>query len=188
MIKKYLYSLPLLAFSTIAFAHPGHALTSLQGGFMHPVAGWDHLLMMIAVGLWASRQGGSSRWLLPTLFVAFMAVGAMLGFTGISIAGIEAIIAIGLVLMSVLLFMYQSIPRALAIAFVSIIAIAHGLAHGLELIGQPYLAALVGMLLATAVLHTIGYFAGLLHGRLARFVDAIFATGMLVTGGLLLVS
>lgn len=188
MIKKYLYSLPLLAFSTITFAHPGHALTSLQAGFIHPFAGWDHLLMMIAVGLWASRQGGNSRWQLPTLFVGFMAVGAIFGFTGIGMTGIEGTIAIGLVLMSVLLFTQQSVPKGVAIAFVSVIATAHGLAHGIELIGQPYTAALIGMLVATAVLHTIGYFAGSLHGKLARFVHAIFATGVLFTGGLLLVN
>ncbi len=188
MIKKYLYSLPLLAFSTFAFAHPGHALISLQAGFTHPFVGWDHLLMMIAVGLWASRQGGNSRWQLPTLFVGFMAVGAIVGFTGIGIAGIEATIAIGLVLMGVLLFMHQSVPKGVAIAFVSVIGIAHGLAHGLELIGQPYTAALVGMLIATALLHTVGYFTGSLHGKLARYVHAVFATGMLLTGGLLLAS
>ncbi|MFV1921797.1 MAG: HupE/UreJ family protein [Methylotenera sp.] len=188
MIKKHLYSLPLLAFSTIAFAHPGHALISLQAGFMHPFMGWDHLLMMIAIGLWASRQGGHSRWQLPTLFVSFMALGASLGFTGIGIAGVEVTIAIGLLLMSVLLFTHQSVPKIVAMAFVSVIATTHGLAHGLELIGQPYTAAVVGMLMATAVLHTIGYFAGSLHGQLARFVHAVFATGMLLTGGLLLVN
>ncbi len=188
MIKKYLYSLPLLAFSTIAFAHPGHALTSLQAGFMHPFLGWDHLLMMIAVGLWASKQGGRNRWQLPSLFVVSMALGASLGFMGIGIVGIEIMIALGLVIMGVLLLTHQSMRMGVAIAFVAVIAMAHGFAHGDELIGQPYIAALVGMLMATIALHILGYLAGSFRGPLARRLYEAFAAVMLITGGLFFVN
>jgi urease accessory protein len=189
MIKKFIYSLPLFGFSTVSLAHPGHALTSLHAGFMHPFMGWDHLLMMIAVGLWACRQGGSSRWQLPTFFVCAMAIGASIGFITITaFPAIEATIAIGLVMMGIFLFTYQSISKRLAIGFVSVIGLAHGLAHGVELMGQPYAGALAGMLLATGILHMLGYFAGSLHGMMARFIHAVFAMGVLITGGLLLVS
>ncbi|HSR01963.1 MAG TPA: HupE/UreJ family protein, partial [Methylophilaceae bacterium] len=117
-----------------------------------------------------------------------MALGASLGFMGIGIAGIEIMIALGLVIMGFLLLTDQSMRMGMAIAFIAVIAMAHGFAHGVELIGQPYIASLVGMLLATTALHILGYLTGSLQGALASRLYEAFAAVMLVTGGLFFVN
>src|SRR5687768_3353260 len=76
--------------STAAFAHPGdHSHLGFATGFAHPFTGLDHLLAMVAVGLWASQLGGRAVWLLPLTFPVVMAAGAALGFGGVALPGVE---------------------------------------------------------------------------------------------------
>src|SRR3979409_1770708 len=80
-------------FSTQAFAHPGHPHLDFVGGFAHPLTGLDHMLAMVAVGLWASQLGGRALWLLPLTFPVLMAAGAVLGVSGIALPWVEIGIA-----------------------------------------------------------------------------------------------
>jgi hypothetical protein len=67
-------------FTPLAYAHPGHGFDhGFMPGFMHPLLGWDHLLVMLAVGVLAAKLGGKARWQLPLTFLMMMAIGAMLG-------------------------------------------------------------------------------------------------------------
>ena len=67
-------------FSPAAFAHVGdHSHLGLVAGLAHPFSGLDHMLAMVAVGLWASQLGRPAMWLMPLTFPAVMAIGAALG-------------------------------------------------------------------------------------------------------------
>jgi urease accessory protein len=74
----------LFTFSPTAFAHSAGAsfIDSVPAGFSHPLHGWDHLLAMVAVGIWAAQQSGQLRWLLPATFVVVMTFGAIVGSLG----------------------------------------------------------------------------------------------------------
>ena len=81
-LRKALYSLALFLTPAVAFAHPGHGDHGLIAGIAHPISGLDHLLAMLAVGLWAAQQQGAARLALPCTFVGSMLVGGLLGFEG----------------------------------------------------------------------------------------------------------
>src|SRR5471032_1211063 len=80
----------LLLAAPLAQAHPGHGPADFLTGLIHPLTGWDHLLAMVAVGLWAAQLGGRARWALPAMFVGAMILGAAVGISGARPAGTEA--------------------------------------------------------------------------------------------------
>jgi urease accessory protein len=147
-----------LLFPTLAFAHSsGTGVHDFQTGFLHPFSGLDHLLAMLAVGLWASQLGGRAQWQVPLTFVAVMAVGSLIGIKGGSLPLMESGIALSLLLVGVMIAASIRLPLAFSCALVGIFALCHGAAHGAEL---PFAASAVlyatGFLLATALLHLTG--------------------------------
>lgn len=159
MKKNILLAIAALAASTSAFAHPGHGLESgFAAGLMHPFSGWDHLLVMFALGIWAARRPAAQGWQLPVLFVAVMAVSASIAMAWLPVALAEMLVAASVVVMGVLLVSPLQISRVLQIGVVSMAAIAHGYLHGME-IGSQW-SGLVGMVLATAMLHVSGWLLG----------------------------
>ena len=82
-LNKLLATAALLLTPALAFAHPGHGDNGLVAGISHPLGGIDHLLAMVAVGLWAAQQKGNARWALPCAFVGTMLIGGLLGFEGL---------------------------------------------------------------------------------------------------------
>ena len=90
-------------FSAAALAHPGHESASFLSGFNHPLGGLDHLLAMLAVGLYAAQQAGRARWSLPAGFVLAMLLGAALGASGIRLPAVEAGIAASVLVLGLLL-------------------------------------------------------------------------------------
>ena len=190
-MKKIVFSSLLVGFSSVAFAHPGHELVgngleSAYAGFMHPLTGWDHLLVMLAIGLWASKLGGKARWQLPLAFLASMTIGAVLGLAGLSFSGVETAIAASVMAMGLLLAIHLPIPAISRIGIVAIFAIFHGMAHGVELHSQQSYAALAGMLIATAILHGAGFILGSQRVQLAKWLQNGLAWGMVLVGGYLL--
>lgn len=155
-----------------ALAHPGHGLASLASGLTHPLGGLDHLLTMLAVGLFAARQCGSARWLLPAGFVAAMLVGAALSAAGVALPAVEAGIAASVLVLGVLIATLARLPLAAALPLVAAFALLHGHAHHAEIGGGAVFAYTSGFALATAALHLVGFlFARLLPDSPAgRFV------------------
>ena len=160
----------LLALPALAQAHPGHDGHDLtwdfSSGFAHPLSGWDHLLAMIAVGLWAAQLGGRARWLVPAAFVSVMTLGATLGRTGIIFPGVEQGIAASVLVLGLLIATAVRLPVTAGMALVGVFAIFHGFAHGAEMPatagGLLYGA---GFIAATALLHAAGVGLGVFAAR-----------------------
>lgn len=143
---------------TVASAHPaGGAAHGFGSGFAHPFLGWDHILAMVAVGVWAGQRGGKARWVLPAAFVAAMAVGGALAFSGVGMPGVEAGILASVLVLGALIAAAARLPLVAAAAIVAGFALFHGHAHGTEmpqtLSGFAYGA---GFSAATALLHGTG--------------------------------
>lgn len=192
MKKQFTLGLVLSLISGFALAHPGHGLSSgFASGFMHPLLGWDHLLMMLAVGVWAANIGGKARWQLPLTFVCTMLAGALLGAAGIAIGGVESTIAAGLLALGMVLMTRLAVSGALQLLFTALFALMHGLAHGMELsLGtlNNMMMPLLGMLMATAGLHGLGYVLGIQRHRLLSLSQALLAGLMLGLGANLLMA
>ncbi|MBX9755207.1 MAG: HupE/UreJ family protein, partial [Pseudomonadaceae bacterium] len=92
-MSNFSVALILLLTPALALAHPGHSDSGLLAGASHPLGGLDHLLAMLAVGLWAAQQQGAARWALPLSFIASLLGGGLLGFAGVQLAGLESFIA-----------------------------------------------------------------------------------------------
>jgi len=151
-----------LAAPTLAWAHPGHDGGGFLPGFLHPFVGWDHLLAMLAVGVWAAQMGGRALWAVPAAFVAAMALGAGLAFAGIGLPLVEPTVAASVLLLGVLVGATVRLPLAYGAALVGTLALFHGAAHVAD---APEAASLLpyalGFLLATAALHVCGAMAAL---------------------------
>jgi len=177
----------VLAVPASAFAHVerGQA-TGFITGLQHPWSGLDHVVAMIAVGLWGAQLGNPALWLLPVTFPMVMSMGAMLGLLGIPLPGIEIGIALSAILLGAMVLGEVRPKMILAAALVGFFAIFHGHAHGTELpAGQSGLLYSMGFVIATGVLHGIGITMGLAHrwpaGRLALRVAGAFIAIMGVT-------
>lgn len=157
--------LVLLTVAAPAWAHPQQdQAQGLLTGMLHPVSGWDHVLAMVAVGMWGAQLGAPAMWLLPVTFPMVMAVGGFLGLVGIGLPGTEIGIALSALLLGVMVASEARPPLAVAAALVAVFAIFHGHAHGTELpAGQSGLAYSIGFVMATGGLHGVGIAIGLVH-------------------------
>ncbi len=177
-------------FSTAAFAHIGdHSHMSFSEGLLHPFSGLDHVLAMVAVGLWASQLGGRALWLLPLTFPVVMAAGAALGFGGVPLAWIEIGIALSVVALGALVAFRARPSLAVSVPLIGLFALLHGYSHGVELPAEASaLSYAAGFIAATAVLHLIGIGLGLSFNRLpVRFVARTAGGAIAVLGVALLV-
>jgi urease accessory protein len=148
-----------LAFTLVAgsaMAHTGHG-GSFPSGLAHPFSGLDHLLAMFAVGLYAARQAGAARWLLPAGFVAAMLGGAALGAAGLALPLVEAGIAASVLVFGLLIAFIVRLPIAAALPLVTAFALIHGHAHHAEMGGGSPMTYAAGFAIATGVLHAAGY-------------------------------
>jgi len=165
-------ALALLA-PSVALAHveKGQAIGFITG-LQHPWSGLDHVLAMIAVGIWGAQLGNPAMWLLPVTFPMVMSMGAMMGLLGIPLPGIEIGIALSAILLGSMVMGEIRPKLIIAALLVSFFAIFHGHAHGTELpAGQSGMLYSMGFVMATGVLHCIGITVGLVHrwpaGKLA---------------------
>lgn len=162
-------ALALLALApTVAMAHPGHGeAVGLAFGFMHPLSGLDHILAMVAVGLFAARLGGRACWLLPLSFVTAMVTGACLGFSGVSLPLVEQGIALSVIVLGVAIAAGLKLPTPAGMALVAAFAVFHGHAHGSEgAASEAFALYAAGFVAATLALHMVGVTLGLAFGRL----------------------
>lgn len=147
-----------------ALAHEGHGIAGgFTSGFFHPILGWDHLVAMVAVGLWGAFLGAPAIWLLPVVFPLVMALGAVIGIIGVPLPGVEIGIAGSALVLGLLILFAVRLPLWGAAIIVGAFAIFHGYAHGAELpqAANPF-AYGVGFVIATGLLHLVGIAFGLL--------------------------
>ncbi len=162
---RFLISAVILFWASSAYAHveQGQAAGFLTG-LQHPWSGLDHILAMIAVGLWGAQLGNPALWVLPVTFPMVMAFGAMMGLLGIPVPGIEVGIAVSAILLGIMVLAEVRPNLAIAAVLVGFFAIFHGHAHGTELPpGQSGLLYSMGFVIATGVLHGVGIAIGLIH-------------------------
>lgn len=147
-----------------AQAHEGSGMAGgFVSGFLHPLLGWDHVVAMVAVGLWGAFLGMPAIWALPVVFPVVMAVGGALGVAGVPLPAVEIGIAASAIVLGAMVAFAVRAPIALAAVIVGAFAIFHGHAHGTELpqAANP-IAYSLGFVIATGVLHLGGIAFGLL--------------------------
>ena len=183
MFKRISIAAAALAATTLpAFAHLNpEEHGSFMAGFSHPLFGADHILAMVAVGIWAAQIGGRALWVVPSAFVGTMAIGFMMALGGIDLPFVEPAILASVIALGLLVAMAARFPVSAAAAVVGIFALFHGHAHGGELGSAGALQFGVGFVIATALLHVAGIAAGLGVSRLgavaSRIIGALTALG-----------
>jgi len=147
-----------LALGSPVLAHDAAAVGGdFASGFSHPFGGLDHVVAMVAVGLWGAFLGQPAVWLLPVVFPVVMAIGGVLGVAGVPIPFVEFGIALSAVVLGLMVAGAQRPPLWIAALVVGAFAIFHGHAHGTELPGQANaLAYSAGFVMATGLLHLAG--------------------------------
>lgn len=187
-LRQGLAASALLALAGAAQAHVGHEgghAATLLTGLAHPLSGMDHLLAMVAVGLWSAvALPASRRWLAPALFVGVMAISALLAHMGLAVPvgdSLEWLIAASVVLLGGLLVSGAALPAALGLCLVAASALLHGTAHGMELaVGESFVAYGSGFVLATTLLHVAGMGMGVWLQRVRAVLPR--AAGALIGG------
>ena len=175
MIKRILALATLLAAATAASAHTGHGTHSLAEGLAHPF-GIDHLLAMLAVGVWSAiALTGAKRWAGPATFLAAMTAGAAAGALGLALPFTEVAIAASVAVLGVMLLAGRQMPAPAGLVLVALAASLHGLAHGAEMpvgasFGGSFAAYAAGFGLTTAALHLAGLGLGTVLARAQAWV------------------
>jgi urease accessory protein len=164
--QRFLAALAVLV-PGVALAHGDHGTTAgFAAGFGHPLAGADHILAMVGVGLLAAQLGARARWALPLAFMAFMLVGGLLALLGVGVPFVGAGIALSIVAVGVALAAGRPWPLGIAVAAIAFFAIFHGHAHGSEMPANASGGAYaLGFVMATGLLHLAGLGLGLVLGR-----------------------
>ncbi|MBL8253287.1 MAG: HupE/UreJ family protein [Candidatus Competibacter sp.] len=182
--KHGLLALALLGMGGTVQAHTlGLPHMDFATGLGHPLTGLDHVLVMVAVGLWAAQSGGRALWLVPLTFVLTMAAGGALGFMGIQLPIVESGIAGSVLTLGVLVALASRLSLAVSMALVGLFAIFHGYAHGAEMaVESSALWFSLGFMLATAILHGAGIGIALaarqgMNARLVRVGGVAIAAG-----------
>lgn len=160
----FLTALFMLALAQPALAHTGtDQALGFVSGFLHPLTGPDHLVAMVAVGLWGAQLGAPAIWMLPIAFPLIMAVGGVIGISGMGLPFSETVIAISGIALGLVVALRLRPALSAAVLLVSIFAIFHGYAHGLELpAAADPVGYGVGFVTATGLLHLFGILIGTL--------------------------
>ena len=173
-----------------AFAHVGDGLTGgFVGGFEHPLFGPDHVVAMVAVGLWGAFLGAPAIWLLPIVFPLVMAFGGALGILGVPVPAVETGIAVSAIVLGLMVALAARPPLWIAAVLVGAFAIFHGHAHGAELPpGADAVAYSLGFVVATGMLHLCGIAFGLLTRWPAGRIAVRAAGGAIALAGAVFLS
>lgn len=176
----------ILLWPLAAWAHVKSGQTGGFGsGLLHPVSGMDHVLAMVAVGLWGAQLGSPAVWLLPVAFPMMMAMGGMLGLMGVPVPGIEIGIAVSGIVLGALILGETKVVTPAALGIVAFFAVFHGHAHGTELApGQNAILYSLGFVIATGTLHAAGIALGLVHRWPAGRIALRCAGFLVLVGGL----
>ena len=176
----------LLLFPGMAMAHTGVGeTTGFLHGLSHPITGVDHLIAMVAVGLWAAQMGGRALWIVPSVFVGVMFLGGIAGITGMAIPFMEGGILVSLLVLGVLLAGAFKFPLLVSSSIVGFFALFHGLAHGAEMPASlGAVSYCIGFIFSTALLHVVGIVSGLTLRRLNLGMLSRYAGGAVALSGI----
>ncbi|GLQ53527.1 HupE/UreJ family protein [Devosia nitrariae] len=168
MLKRILIAILAVGAATApAFAHlDPMAHGPVMAGFTHPLFGLDHVLVMVAVGLWAAVAGRRAIWIVPAAFVGAMAFGFAAAIAGVSLPFVEPVILVSVVFVGVMVALALPVPAPAVAAMVAVFALFHGHAHGGELGAAGALEFALGFIVATAALHLVGIALGLGFARI----------------------
>ncbi|MFL6796854.1 MAG: HupE/UreJ family protein [Xanthobacteraceae bacterium] len=156
----------LLGAESPALAHAANVSGGFAGGFAHPLFGPDHLVAMLAVGLWGAFLGAPAVWLLPIFFPLVMAGGGVLAIFAVPLPAVDTGIPLSAVVLGLMVALAAQPPLVVAVALVGTFAIFHGYAHGAELPpGGDVVAYFAGFVVATGALHL----TGIAFGQVARW-------------------
>ena len=179
-----LATVPATLWAQAALAHVQQGgVSGLLAGLQHPLSGLDHVLAMVAVGLWGAQLGAPAIWVLPVAFPLVMALGGVFGFLGLQLPGVEIGIAASAIVLGAAVAFEVRPPLVIAALVVGCFAIFHGHAHGTELPpGQSALLYSMGFVIATGCLHALGIGIGTFHRwswgrRLLRSAGAAVTAG-----------
>ena len=179
-----LFGMAAVFAATSAAAHTGAGgIGGFASGFQHPIFGYDHLLAMLAVGIWGAQMGGRAVWSLPVTFPLVMAVGGIAGMLGLYLPAVETGIALSVLALGLAIAFAWRPFEPVALLLIAAFAIFHGYAHGAELPDAADPAAYsVGFVMATGLIHIGGIGIGLLLGKLfegwfSRALGAVIAAG-----------
>jgi urease accessory protein len=180
LCKTGITFIALLAFS-VAQAHSDQVSTGgLMAGYLHPLTGLDHLLAMVAVGIWGATLGAPLIWMLPVAFPLMMVVGGVLAIVGMPLAFVELGVAWSVLILGAAIALNWRAPLALAVAIVAGFGVLHGYAHGSELPGAANPAAYAaGFVMSTGLLHLAGIALGALQ-KLALGPHLLRTTGVAI--------
>src|ERR1700704_4415567 len=168
-----------------ASAHTGSMSGGFVGGFAHPLFGPDHVVAMVAVGLWGAFLGAPAIWLLPIVFPLVMAFGGVIGILGIPLPAVETAIALSAVVLGAMVALAARPPLWVAAVLVGAFAIFHGHAHGAELpAGADAVAYSLGFVIATGLLHLAGVAFGRTAGWPAGRIAVRTAGGAIALAGI----
>ena len=183
-----LLGLAVTALNSAAFAHVGDHSGGLAGGIAHPFSGIDHILAMVAVGLWASQLGRPACWLLPLTFPAVMAVGALLGASGLVLPWVEPAIAGSVIVFGAVIAFALRPSLAVGSVVIALFALFHGHSHGIESPAQGSILAYdAGFIVATLALHAIGFAIGIFANHVpVRYVARAAGAAIAAVGVFLL--
>ena len=184
--KTLVIAAMLLGVATTAVAHEGAGVGGgLVSGFLHPILGWDHVVAMVAVGLWGAFLSTPAIWILPVVFPLVMAFGGALGVIGVPVPAVETGIAASAVVLGAMVALAARPPLWIAAVIVAAFAIFHGHAHGTELpeAANP-LAFSIGFVAATGLLHLCGTAFGLIVRWPAGRVAVRAGGGVIALAGL----
>ncbi|QPT40551.1 HupE / UreJ protein [Oligella ureolytica] len=184
----------LFLLTTNAYAHPGHIgdhdmWHMLMHGLEHPLTGIDHLLAMLAVGIWSALTHKTAREAiaLPFAFVALLLVGAVLGLVGVHLPAVEPMIVASLLVLGLLVAGQVTMKSVFSYALVGLFALFHGLAHGMELPqSNGAVAFIIGFVVTTLALHLSGLFIGFKIKAHSKWISRLLGVGIAGYGALLL--
>lgn len=184
MLKRLSLTAAFFAAATApAFAHLNpEEHGSFMAGVSHPLFGADHILAMVAVGLWASQMGGRALVAVPAAFVGTMALGFLMAVAGVPLPFVEPAILASVIGLGLLVATAVRLPVAASAAVVGVFALFHGHAHGGELGSAGALQFGLGFLIATALLHAAGIGLGFGLARLGPLVTRLLGVATALGG------
>ena len=188
--KKWCFVISLIFFTpSLVYAHTGIGHSSgFLHGISHPLGGLDHILAMVAVGIWAAQISGKAVWAIPATFVGVMLMGGVLGITGITLPFVEQGIIMSILILGVLIAAAVRLPLYSSAAIVALFALFHGHTHGAEApVAASGVAYGIGFALSTTILHLSGIGFGLIFQRSARLQAVQFSGAAIAVGGVFLI-